>query len=307
MGSRWFNVVVVFFWLSTMSWLVTKKVLPSLLVGDPPSYETIIAAQRSVPEIAWQLFWDGHEIGWATCLTKSLPGALTEIHGTVHVEKPPLREMLEGIRRFNIVPTLDQLTAPSFDARNNLWFDPLGRLSQFEFILSLGSARESMGRIVGRIDGPTMIVETYIAGGLIGPAQEFPTPRDTLIGDALSPQGQLPGLREGQTWTSKAFNPLSFGDHSEILHATVEPKQSIPWNGQTVRAWVVVYRGDPGSRLANSSATLGRLWVLDDGTVVKQEAVIFNSTLTFRRLTGEEAAKVIAAQARRWPSMEPAR
>jgi hypothetical protein len=302
MGSRWFNIVVVLFWLSTMSWLVTKKVMPSLLIGEPPNYPAILAAQRSVPAIAWNLSWDGQEIGWATCITKARPDATAEIHGTVHVEKPPLREMLKSLRK--AAPALAELSPTSFDARNNLWFDPLGRLSQFEFILSLGDAKESTGRIVGRIDGPVMALETYIAGGLIG-TKELKAPRETLVGDTLSPQGQLPGLREGQTWTTKAYSPLSFGDQSEILHASVEDKVSMPWNGRRVWAWLVVYRADPGSHLLNTSSILGRLWVMADGTVIQQEAVLFNSKLTFRRLVGDEAAAVIATQARRWPPLEP--
>ena len=47
MYSRWFNAAVVVLWLATMSWLVTEKVLPPLLVGEPPSYHQVIEAQNA--------------------------------------------------------------------------------------------------------------------------------------------------------------------------------------------------------------------------------------------------------------------
>ena len=38
MGNHPFNVIVVLFWLATMSWLIVAKVLPPMRVGEPPSY-----------------------------------------------------------------------------------------------------------------------------------------------------------------------------------------------------------------------------------------------------------------------------
>ena len=36
MYSRWSNVAVVILWLSAMGWLMAEKVLPPLLIGEPP-------------------------------------------------------------------------------------------------------------------------------------------------------------------------------------------------------------------------------------------------------------------------------
>src|SRR5690348_13075216 len=43
MYSRWFSVAVVLFWVATMGWLIHHKILPPLVVGDPPTYRSIIA------------------------------------------------------------------------------------------------------------------------------------------------------------------------------------------------------------------------------------------------------------------------
>jgi len=61
MSSRWFNTAVVVLWLATMSWLVKEKVLPPLLIGEPPSYSEIIEAQNR--EFARRL---GRVLGWTS-------------------------------------------------------------------------------------------------------------------------------------------------------------------------------------------------------------------------------------------------
>ena len=65
MSSRWFNTAVVVLWLATMSWLVKEKVLPPLLIGEPPSYPEIIEAQNREPPVGWEVFLDGrrHRLG----------------------------------------------------------------------------------------------------------------------------------------------------------------------------------------------------------------------------------------------------
>ena len=91
MNSRWYNTAVVVLWLATMSWLVTEKVLPPLLVGEPPSYRQIIEAQNRDPPVGWQVLWKGQPLGWALTDTKLQPNGLTtEIHGRVHFDALPL-------------------------------------------------------------------------------------------------------------------------------------------------------------------------------------------------------------------------
>ena len=50
MHSRWYSVAVVLLWLATMGWLVSQKVLPSLVIGEPPDYQAILAVQRGAPQ-----------------------------------------------------------------------------------------------------------------------------------------------------------------------------------------------------------------------------------------------------------------
>ena len=49
MSSRWFTLVVVLFWVATMSWLVVMKVSPPLVRGEPPNYQRIVAQVQKHP------------------------------------------------------------------------------------------------------------------------------------------------------------------------------------------------------------------------------------------------------------------
>ena len=73
MHSRWFNGVVVLLWLAMMSWLVMEKVLPPLLVGEPPSYSKIVEAQGHAPPVGWRISCNGRRLGWALSDTKLQP------------------------------------------------------------------------------------------------------------------------------------------------------------------------------------------------------------------------------------------
>ena len=56
MHSWRFNTAVVILWLATMSWLVKEKVLPPLLVGEPPNYSRIIG-RKARPGRAAGVSW----------------------------------------------------------------------------------------------------------------------------------------------------------------------------------------------------------------------------------------------------------
>jgi hypothetical protein len=77
MYSRWFNFAVMALWLATMSWLVTDKIVPRLLIGEPPRYETIVQARKKNPVVGWKMLLDGRQLGWALSEAKTLENDLT--------------------------------------------------------------------------------------------------------------------------------------------------------------------------------------------------------------------------------------
>jgi hypothetical protein len=299
MHSRWYSVAVVLLWLTTMSWLVIVKVWPSLAVGDPPDYQTILAVQRDSPPVGWQMFWndqkkgDQKNLGWAVTSTLSLPNGLTEVRSRVHFRDRPLHEIipewLEGILK----PPESGGAGLQMDACSTLTFDPLQRLSQFESVIQFMPNVEAI-KLRGRIEGAKLLLSVH-CGELPPLETEVPAPRNSLVNDGLSPLGYLPGLRDGKRWTVEAYGPLRPPDSpKEIIQAAVEARVPTAWNGRVVDTWVVVYRSDPGSALGSAGNPCGKLWVRTDaaGTVLKQEVNVVRSALTFVRTSDEEAARL---------------
>ena len=290
MYSRWYSTAVVILWLSAMSWLVIQKVLPSLLVGQPPSYRTILAAQKRQPPVAWTMALNGRNIGWALCTTSRLPNGLTEIHSRVHFEELPLQELTPGwlrtLLRVAELPT-GQL---EMDVRSTLTIDPLGRLVRFDSTVQLDQFDDVI-KLRGTVEGTAL--ELVVRTGDFSYTTEAYLPANALVGDALSPQTQLPGLRKGQTWTVPTYSPLRPPNNPlEVLQATVEGLEPIIWDGHTEETWLVVYRADPGFRLGGKQKAKGRLWVRRDGTVLEQQMKLLNSTMTFVRLSDHRAARL---------------
>jgi len=291
MYPRWFSFAVVALWLSTMGWLVTTKVMPSLLVGEPPSYPTILAAQRSEPPAGWVILWEERRLGWAISKTRPLPQAITEIRSLIHFDDLPLDELMPDWLRTMVPPIGRQRVKVPVESRSSLVFDPLGKLSRFESWVRL-DVQEPFVKMRGTVDGAKMALWLRV-----GDLQPFETdvavPRDAMLGDTLSPQSRLPGLRQGQAWTVESYSPLRPPNSpKEILYAAVESRMPLTWEGRTVDTLVVVYRTDPGNAVGGSGGARGKIWVRRDGTVLKQQVTFFRSTLTFLRMGQQEAASL---------------
>lgn len=289
MSSRWYNVAVVLLWLGAMAWLTETKILPPLRIGQRPSYDTIVAARRREPPVAWHLMWAGEAIGWAICTTEPLPHDLTEIRSRVHFHRLPIQEILPEWMSAMIGSPGPAMGDLEMDAESMVIIDPLGRLSQFESAVWLKPMVDAI-RLRGTVEGSELDVEIR-AGGQPIYSDMVQLPAGALLGDALSPQTQLPGLRQGQEWTVPMYSPIApYQAPMEILTATVEGTERISWMGESVDAWMVVYRSQGNSGLGGSDSPHSRLWVRDDGTVLRQDTNLFGTTMSFVRLP-EAAAR----------------
>jgi hypothetical protein len=274
---------------------VTTKVAPSLLVGEPPSYPTILAAQRTEPPVGWAILWNDRRLGWALSSTKPLPQAITEVRSLVHFDDLPLDELVPDWLRVMVPPVGRQRIQVPVESRSSLVFDPLGSLSRFESSVRL-DVQQPFVKMRGTVDGPKMAL--WLRVGDVQPFEtEVAVPRDAMLGDTLSPLSRLPGLREGQSWTVESYSPLRPPNSpKEILCAAVESRVPLTWGGRTVDTFLVVYRTDAGAAVGSAGGPRGKLWVRRDGMVLKQQMMIFRSTLTFLRM-GEEEAESLAATA----------
>jgi hypothetical protein len=291
MHRRWYSVSVVLLWLTTMGWLVKQKVLPSLVMGEPPDYQAILAVQRDSPPIGWHMHWDDRKkLGWAVTSTSLVANGLTEVRSHIHFAELPLHEIIPELLERVLQPLGTRGEKLRMDVCTTLTFDPLQRLSQFESIIRFQPKVNAI-KLRGRIEGAKLLLSLHCGEG--PPAElNLDAPRNTIVNDGLSPQGYLPRLRKGQRWTVEAYSPLrSATSPREILHATVEARMPLDWHGRVVDTWLVVYRSDPGSALGSAGNECGRLWVnTRDGTVLKQQVAVLRSTLTFVRTSNDEAA-----------------
>ena len=291
MHGRWFNLAVVVLWLVTMTWLVQEKVLPGLLVGEPPNYQKILEARRTEPPVGWRLQWNHRPLGSAVSTTQRLPNHSTEIRGRVHFDELPLGELTPVWLRA-LVQLPDEPTTPlAADVRSVLTIDARGRPYRIESAFEFESLHEVIAT-TGTIEGAEMALEVHSRG--LSYQVNVPIDPEALLGDNLSPQTQLPGLREGQVWNMEVCSPLRYPNQPmEVLQAKVERLERLPWNDDMVSVWVVEYRDRSGYRPSSDKRLRGRLWVRLDGMVLKQEMTLFDSTVTLTRMTEEESAQLM--------------
>jgi hypothetical protein len=295
MYSRFFNAAVCVMWLLTMGWLITQKVLPTLWVGQPPSYQAIVDGQRDEP-VGWSLWINDKRLGWALTTVDEQGEGPKEIRSCIHFDDLPLEELASSWGRA-LFRLIEQPSGRyRMDVQSVLTIDSLGKLLRFDSKIQLDPLQNIL-RMQGIADGQQLHVE--IRSGNFSYSCDISMPQHAMLNDALSPLARLPHLAAGQSWAVPALNPLRpTASLVEVLRATVEEKEPIFWDKDIRDAWVVVYRGDPGAGFGAKSANRGKIWVLDDGTVIKQEARIFDSILRFVRLSGPETARLVSEQSR---------
>jgi hypothetical protein len=278
MTTRWFNVAIVLIWISTMTWLVTQKIWPSLDVGSPPGYST------DDPETHWQLLLDDRPIGSADSTVTVDKEGVKRLVSEVYLEELPLGR-LGPAWLLRLVDAPDAIS--EMRVRSVVELDPLDRLIGVRTNVDLGFLTDVM-LMNGVAEGDRLKI-TARTGDFVYTNELF-LPRGGAIGESFSPRTRLGQLEDGQTWTVPVYSPFHAPNAPlEILQASVEGEAPIIWNRQIISTKVVVFRSDPGAGIGDAAgATRGRAWVDDQGRVLKQEVVLWNTKLTFTRVPAEK-------------------
>jgi hypothetical protein len=295
MGSRWFNLTIVMVWLATTTWLVVAKIVPPLKRGEPPNYRSMYSEQAADKPsyVAWDMTLNGNSLGYAViALTKKMSGDMTEVESRIHFDHVPLEELspawMKALLRSAILPT-DNMR---MYVNSRLFIDKLGYLSEFNSTLRVAGLSDAI-MIRGTINGTVLKIKVR-SGDLEYPFDTY-LPSDAVVADELSPQLCLTGLHVGQEWTVPVFSPLRPpGNPVDVLQARVERRDLLMWDGQTVPVNVVEYRTDSGSALSSTSNARAKLWVREDGAVLKQVVSVLGTELAFIRLPTDRSDELYA-------------
>lgn len=314
MSLRWYSLFVLAFWAVTAGWLVKEKLLPPLLVGDPPSFSSILeSSDESDRNVSWTIRANGNLVGTATTSHRRLDTGAAEIASDVRLKEIRLADVsppwLSPLARlFGADDEAPEFTLP-LTATSSLILDPLGRPTNLQ-------VRFIAGDLAGMTEvealNHELICKVMVAGVVVGDKLdlEIKVPRKNsesifrtsvylppgaLLGDAFSPQSRLPDLRVGQQWKAPIYSPLrSPSEPVDILEARVDRIENVEWDGQQVPAFVVVYSSESSGRLTHSRAELARAWVDRQGRVLRQEALLSTIKLTFDRVPATAAAAIAA-------------
>jgi hypothetical protein len=303
MGNPAFNVIVVLFWLATMSWLFMAKVVPPLRVGEPPSYTTIADESKHEEPVCWTIRMQGRTIGWAANRMLRRPEGISEFYSRVYLGELPLDELAPSWLAAVLKPAFPDLQLIDVDKQSWFIVDPLGRLSDFDSRVRLAGIPDAI-RVQGTVEGSKLKLQ--VRSGDIAATLYRPLTPNSLMSDELSPQARMPNLRLGQTWTVPLYSPFRAPDSPmEILQAVVEREDPMLWHGQPVQTRIVVYRGDSGGG-RGSETIRGRMWVREDGIVLRQEVSVFKSPIQFERIPDEQAATLRESLPADWRYALPA-
>ncbi|MEI8372395.1 MAG: hypothetical protein WCJ35_06110 [Planctomycetota bacterium] len=312
MKTRWYRLAVLALWLTAMSWLAIRKIMPPFFSGEPPIYESA-DADKHPPPVAWCLFLNEHRLGWALSEICQQSTDTTEIHSLVHFDHLPLNELLPVYLRAIARAGTDAAGSMEMEVESNLITNSaLNQLISF-YSKFRPKSGPSLVKIEGNVEGDKLKLSVRV-GNYDNPNIELPMP-DSKIRDSFAPEMELRGLHLGQSWTIVSYSPLALPSHSmdmiqgrtptEVLFARVEEQARMEWNGQLEPMWVVVYRTDAREGPGSDKNIRNRLWVRRAGTVLRQEVLLGDHSLLFTRMPEKDATKLRDAH-QEFPRHQPA-
>lgn len=293
MFSRIFNGLVIVSWMLAMTWLLAEKVIPPMLGGDPPDYQSVLEPPKAekLPD-AWKLRWQQQTVGFAASRINTRPNGETDRLTFVELEDLPLEELLSemlGPIAAVVKPLIRDSSGLDLDMviATRMTFDAKRRLSRFDTNIELSGVQDFL-TLKGTVqeDGQLKIV-AQLSNGSPGSGPTFKNsvqlPPEALVEGSLAPRPELKGLYIGQKWTIPVFRSFPPNSPVQILQAEVEKHDYIMWDGDQVETKLVVYRTEAGSGVQATRDPVSREWVRDDGAVLKQQVRFSGLELTFER------------------------
>ena len=280
MANRIFISAVVVFWLSSMTWLVTDRILPSFYGGQPPTMRTY----EDGKPVAWEVLWKGKTVGEAASLRLSGVAGTTDLFNRVVLDEFPVMQLAPSWIR----ATVGNLGKMTFDVLTRVEFDPLGTFSSFNSRISL-DAMPSILKMSGRVE--ESFLKLNVQSGDIRHSTKIFLPNSEALSETLFPNAKLPYMHVGRHWQEKVYSPFrSPSDPVELVQVEVKVIETIQHRGKSRRVMRVEYRSLAGSGIPEQARIQGISWVEPkSGDVLRRDVFLGDSKLRFERLPKEAA------------------
>ncbi|MEM7313775.1 MAG: hypothetical protein AAF497_11550 [Planctomycetota bacterium] len=296
MESRGIKLVVLVFWLASMSWLAATKIAPLFAPSETPDQRAFRPEAESGEAITcWSIHWDDRNIGWARSKVVKQQVGFGMVQSVVHFEELPVKELSrELFGAFSAFLKLSDLGLDklTMTATNHMEFDPFGTLQRFRSSLELESLGE-LFRLKGEVEEGNLRLRVLKGNSLLSGddddntplvSRNFDLPEDALVADSMTPQSRLAGLSVGQSWRFRAYRAIPPHDPFQTIEAVVEREEMFPVGNDVGPVKVVTFTPIGGSGLTTSKKQpSSTLRVTDDGTVVNQKMQLGNVLIEFRR------------------------
>lgn len=284
MGNKVYTLVVLLLWGATMSWLVSVKILPPFLCGEPP--RTGLNAHQPV---CWRVMVGEQRIGWA--VSQAVPGAddTTELHSRVQLTAVPISRMAPRW----MATVIDNLGPLELDMRSRTTLDSLGNLSLFEASVELNDLPSAI-LMKGVVDDGK--IRLRLQYGEVVHRINHPWPEHASLGSKLTPDATLLQIYPGRKWQKEVYNPFGGPQGAiEPIEAEVMDEQHLLFDGRLVNTRRIEYRSVDSTGISSDQRRRSTVWVDESGKVLREEIVLMDVLLRFDR-ENEQRTEALAAE-----------
>lgn len=285
MPSRGICLGIVLFWLGFNGWLFFTDLLPRLLPGQPPPYTIDLVEETRTrrPHINWIVYHENElvfrartEVGHPD---HDLFDLAAEFYPQAGAPPVPIHGILiKRMKSYYRVNANGDLLGLSVEIEGSPQFAQVLKLIGADFVASID----------GEVSAGHLSPQLTLRMPGVEKKRELPPvqiPRGCSVLLPLHPLNRIQGLREGQSWTIRIFDPLadslqalqgSVGE-LRLLRARVRPRsEAFDWGRRRgTECLVVDYDGDNFK---------GSTWVSKQrGLVLAQEAILDNQRWTMYR------------------------
>ncbi len=264
MPPRWLAIIIIAAWLSVTSWMLWTEVLPYWLPGTPPAFsiDLVEEAQQGRNLTRWVAERNGEKVFQVNTHVERTAAGVFEMGAEY---KPHASRDKDGPARIGGLSVARMTSA----YRVNLAGDLVGLSIHVEGETLIPFKADIAGEVRA---GKLASLVVLHAGGQESrlPLPEVAVPRGGNALMPLHPVNRIRGLRPGQAWTLRFFDPLRAiggrGEGMTLLRAAVRPQEETFTHGRrkSEPCLVIDYRGDEVE---------ASTWVaVRTGLVLKQEA-----------------------------------